>query len=81
MKTGRLKLPLLLLGSAALCALALLATARRTAGAEAAAIGVADAPMIQAADEIAAASHRMHRRRAALSMPYFSFAQSLRSGE
>lgn len=80
MKPKLLRLPYLLLASASLCGLILLATAEQPAKAGS---GIAsaptDTPMIQAGDATAVTPRRV-RRHGSLSMPYFSFAQSLRSG-
>ncbi|GAB2502286.1 hypothetical protein GCM10027084_15930 [Pseudoxanthomonas sangjuensis] len=84
MKPSPLKSPYLLLASAGLCGLGLLAAAGRHAdtNAEGGLVpAVADTPMIQADDATAVTPrHLLRRRHGVLSMPYFSFARSLRPG-
>jgi hypothetical protein len=78
MKTRNLQPPRLLLFLGAACGLALWVTAERAAATRIAAIG-SDPSMIQATDS-PLARHRSPRRHGTLSMPYFSFARSLRPG-
>ncbi len=77
MKTQSLQPPRLLLLLGAVCGLGMWVAAERTADART--LPGADGPsMIQAA-EAAPVRHRS-RRHSTLSMPYFSFARSLRPG-
>lgn len=82
MKPSPLKSPYLLLACASFCGLGLLAAAGRPAEAEGSLASAApDAPMIQADDATTVTPrHLLRRRHGALSMPYFSFARSLRPG-
>ncbi|MFT3762356.1 MAG: hypothetical protein QM761_07035 [Pseudoxanthomonas sp.] len=81
MKTRRLQTWHLLAGAGALCGLALLPVDLRPAEAGTMASAGDGSQMIQAADELAASTpHRLRHRYSALTMPYFSFARSLRPG-
>jgi hypothetical protein len=75
-----LRLPYLLLTSASVCGLALLVAAARPASAESQTASTATgAAMIPAGDDAAVTPAPFLRRHGAMSMPYFSFAQFLRT--